>query len=340
MAGPFYNGPPLLVAPAASAHPLGEHLAFSHRPWRANLAGPLRGHRDGGKTVLGRPVAGVVAGLGVSGLAPTCGAGVRGRAARRQYGTPGGSRCYSLAGDTASPAGLAATCAYRSTGRRRRARPSVIRLVAFVRRPRHGVRFSRAAVFRRDRHTCQYCGVRPRVADLTLDHVLPRHRGGRDTWENLVTACRPCNQRKGGRTPEEARMPLLCRPQTPTSLVHYHAELANREAWAYWVGTAKMVGACARQQRCRSSPRPPCAPCSPTRRAAGGADVANVLAPTDPTIAERCPQWASAWASAEYLAMHGSEAYGPATDESDVDLKGAYIPVRASLLGYRGLPSE
>ena len=76
--------------------------------------------------------------------------------------------------------------------------PSVIRLQHHIRRPRPRVKLTRREIFSRDRHTCQYCG---RVAnDLTLDHVMPRHRGGGHTWENLVAACKPCNHRKGGRT--------------------------------------------------------------------------------------------------------------------------------------------
>ncbi|HWG85509.1 MAG TPA: HNH endonuclease, partial [Deinococcales bacterium] len=85
--------------------------------------------------------------------------------------------------------------------------PSVIRLRRYVRRPpRYHVAFNRRNVFRRDGHTCQYCGRSG--GDLTLDHVLPRSRGGRNTWENIVTACRECNSRKRDRTPEEARMHL------------------------------------------------------------------------------------------------------------------------------------
>ena len=76
--------------------------------------------------------------------------------------------------------------------------PSVIRLQHLIKRPRPRVKLSRREVFARDRHTCQYCGRQ--THDLTLDHVVPRHRGGSHTWENLVTACKPCNHRKGGKT--------------------------------------------------------------------------------------------------------------------------------------------
>ena len=84
--------------------------------------------------------------------------------------------------------------------------PSVIRLQYLIRRPRPRVKLSRREVFARDRHTCQYCGRQ--THDLTLDHVMPRHRGGSHTWENLVTACKGCNHRKGGKTLDEARLRL------------------------------------------------------------------------------------------------------------------------------------
>jgi 5-methylcytosine-specific restriction endonuclease McrA len=71
---------------------------------------------------------------------------------------------------------------------------------------------SRREVFRRDSHICQYCGNPKR---LTLDHVMPRSRGGRDTWDNLVAACESCNTRKGNRTPQEAGMPLRSKPKAP-----------------------------------------------------------------------------------------------------------------------------
>ena len=111
--------------------------------------------------------------------------------------------------------------------------PSVIRLQHQVRRPRPRVKLSRREIFVRDNHTCQYCG---RVGnDLTLDHVLPRHRGGGHSWENLVAACRICNHRKGGRTPEEARIRLLRQPFEPRcdvfSLFSPYLEDERNEAW-------------------------------------------------------------------------------------------------------------
>ena len=76
-------------------------------------------------------------------------------------------------------------------------------------------RLSRRLLFARDRHLCAYCGGVYAYADLSMDHILPASRGGRDTWSNLVTACRHCNQRKADRTPDQARMPLLYVPYAP-----------------------------------------------------------------------------------------------------------------------------
>jgi 5-methylcytosine-specific restriction endonuclease McrA len=97
--------------------------------------------------------------------------------------------------------------------------PSVIRLIYMIRRPRPQMRLTRREVFVRDRYTCQYCAKQTR--DLTIDHVMPRHRGGRHTWDNLVSACRACNHRKAGRTPQEAHMPLVREPKRPPASSYY-----------------------------------------------------------------------------------------------------------------------
>ena len=92
--------------------------------------------------------------------------------------------------------------------------PSVIRLARMVRRPYQVARkLTRLEVFKRDRYTCQYCGQESR--QLTLDHVVPRYRGGQHTWENVVSACVRCNRRKAGRTPAEAGMRLIHEPSQP-----------------------------------------------------------------------------------------------------------------------------
>jgi 5-methylcytosine-specific restriction endonuclease McrA len=91
--------------------------------------------------------------------------------------------------------------------------PTVLRLNHHVRRPTPVLRISRKAVFARDDHTCQYCGARN--VPLTLDHVIPRERGGNTDWANLVCSCTKCNNRKGNQTPEEAGLRLRRKPFRP-----------------------------------------------------------------------------------------------------------------------------
>jgi 5-methylcytosine-specific restriction endonuclease McrA len=96
--------------------------------------------------------------------------------------------------------------------------PEVIVLREYAGQPRRGTGFSRANLFRRDEFTCQFCGFVAKhlgAEALTIDHVLPRSRGGGTTWENCVAACEPCNSRKADRTPQEAGMPLRQRPRKP-----------------------------------------------------------------------------------------------------------------------------
>lgn len=96
--------------------------------------------------------------------------------------------------------------------------PAVIRAVRWVERGPQPVALSRRNVLARDGHACGYCGRAGLGRDLTIDHVLPRSRGGRTAWENVVTACAPCNRDKGDRTPEEAGMALVVAPRAPTAL--------------------------------------------------------------------------------------------------------------------------
>ncbi len=98
-------------------------------------------------------------------------------------------------------------------------RPSVIRLQKMVTRPRPRLKLTRREVFRRDNYTCQYCGKK--TSDLTIDHVIPRHLGGKHIWTNVVAACPVCNHRKGGRRLEESNMHLLRRPVEPPSSAQY-----------------------------------------------------------------------------------------------------------------------
>lgn len=95
--------------------------------------------------------------------------------------------------------------------------PSVIRLLEYRRIPHQARALSRKNILMRDRYTCQYCLRGGSSAQLTLDHVVPRSRGGDSTWENLVACCHQCNNRKGNRTPEEAGMKLVRSPR-PFSL--------------------------------------------------------------------------------------------------------------------------
>ena len=93
--------------------------------------------------------------------------------------------------------------------------PSVVRLVIFVRVPFKKIILSRKNIIRRDNHRCQYCGI---STNLTIDHIIPKSRGGEDSWENLTTACIKCNNKKGDRTPEEARMQLYNKPKKPSHI--------------------------------------------------------------------------------------------------------------------------
>lgn len=117
--------------------------------------------------------------------------------------------------------------------------PSVVRLSRYSRGRTRGVKFSRSNVYRRDHFTCQYCGETPGLARLTFDHVLPRARGGRTDWLNIVTACIECNARKADRTPEEAKMPLRVRPARPGWMSAVGPSEAMHESWrGYLVGAA------------------------------------------------------------------------------------------------------
>lgn len=113
--------------------------------------------------------------------------------------------------------------------------PSVIRLQYMVHRPRPRVRLSKREIFRRDEYRCQYCGRYS--AHLTIDHVIPRDRGGQFTWENLVSACPTCNRLKGNRTPQEAGMTLYKQPAEPpaTAMYLYGRYLRNNQEWAKYL---------------------------------------------------------------------------------------------------------
>jgi 5-methylcytosine-specific restriction endonuclease McrA len=96
--------------------------------------------------------------------------------------------------------------------------PSVVRFLRMLKRRKPVIRFSRENVYARDHGRCQYCSKPVTRAEATYDHVVPRSQGGGTHWENIVIACVPCNQAKGGKTPEQARMRLFTAPVKPTKL--------------------------------------------------------------------------------------------------------------------------
>ena len=119
--------------------------------------------------------------------------------------------------------------------------PRVVRLLRYDRVPRRSVRFNRRNLFARDEHVCQYCGVDFPPSQLSFDHVIPRSRGGKTTWENIVSCCFTCNSRKGGRTPKEARMNLIRTPKKPrhSPLLSMKLGQAKYESWRNFIHTAE-----------------------------------------------------------------------------------------------------
>jgi 5-methylcytosine-specific restriction endonuclease McrA len=121
--------------------------------------------------------------------------------------------------------------------------PSVIRLLYLIKRVHPVAKLTRKELFMRDNYTCQYCGKQSR--ELTIDHVVPRHRGGPHRWENLVSACKSCNHRKGGRNPDEARMTLLSEPRQPRVSryywVHQHLNGTYDPSWTKFIPDANRL---------------------------------------------------------------------------------------------------
>jgi 5-methylcytosine-specific restriction endonuclease McrA len=113
--------------------------------------------------------------------------------------------------------------------------PSVVRLVRAPSGVKRSVKFSRVNVFTRDGYRCQYCGSPKRMGELSYDHVVPRHRGGRTVWENIVASCYGCNARKANRTPEQAGMKLIRKPFTPKSLPISPPRFDPRDVPAAWI---------------------------------------------------------------------------------------------------------
>src|SRR5580692_8899743 len=120
--------------------------------------------------------------------------------------------------------------------------PRVIRLLVYDKLPKQTVKFNRRNIFARDHNQCQYCGKKFPTSELSLDHILPRSQGGTSTWENIVCACVACNVRKGGRTPKEAHMHLIRKPEKPkrSPLLNLKLTHSKYQSWksflenAYW----------------------------------------------------------------------------------------------------------
>ena len=113
--------------------------------------------------------------------------------------------------------------------------PEVITLTKYDRVPNRSVAFSRRNLFKRDKFKCQYCSKRPSSEELTIDHVLPRSRGGETTWENCVVACVDCNSRKANRTPQQAHMPLQREPAQPKWKPIYASIGIRIDSWSKFV---------------------------------------------------------------------------------------------------------
>jgi len=113
--------------------------------------------------------------------------------------------------------------------------PSIIRLRVMISRPRPHVHLTNKEVFRRDEYTCQYCGKSSSV--LTIDHVVPKHMGGKHNWVNVVAACPRCNHLKGGKTLQEAHMTLRKPPHDPpTSAIYlYYRHLPENQDWLQYI---------------------------------------------------------------------------------------------------------
>ena len=112
--------------------------------------------------------------------------------------------------------------------------PSVIRLLRMVKRPNSPIKFSRQNIYARDKYRCQYCGTKFPSEELNYDHIIPRSRGGKTEWTNIVTCCIQCNRKKGGRTPREARMKLVRKPIRPTWLPALKITIGYRKVPHSW----------------------------------------------------------------------------------------------------------
>lgn len=119
--------------------------------------------------------------------------------------------------------------------------PRIIVLLLFDKQPRREIKLTRNNIFERDRHTCGYCGQEFDRRDLNIDHVIPRDKGGRTTWDNVVTSCVPCNTRKGNRLPHEIGMTLINgKPKKPKQRAYVNIGLstAPHDSWKHFLDLA------------------------------------------------------------------------------------------------------
>ena len=120
--------------------------------------------------------------------------------------------------------------------------PRIVRLLVYDRLPKRNVTLNRRNLFARDHNSCQYCGKKFSTTELSIDHVVPRSRGGQTTWDNVVCACLKCNVKKGGRPPKEAHMKLITPPVKPKRcpVININLSEGRYRSWkqfldyAYW----------------------------------------------------------------------------------------------------------
>ncbi len=118
--------------------------------------------------------------------------------------------------------------------------PAALMLIRYVMTPHQSHLPTRRNIFKRDNWTCQYCGLQSKnKKTLTIDHVMPRSRGGDSSWTNLTTACASCNSKKGNRRPKECKMPLINKPRKPKHLEMQLAEIQEEllRVWERWIPT-------------------------------------------------------------------------------------------------------
>lgn len=118
--------------------------------------------------------------------------------------------------------------------------PKIIRLLFYDKLPRQTVKFNRKNIFARDENRCQYCGRKFPTSQLSLDHIVPRSRGGTSNWNNVVCCCLKCNVRKGGRTPEEGSLKLVKKPEKPrrNPLIQIRLNSEKFKSWQHFLDNA------------------------------------------------------------------------------------------------------